>query len=103
MNGAFVILSSKPGQFRTELSPGLEAIEAYDYLFSGRKRARFVIARLLQEVKVRIVEESTPGVVNLVPSKFLPKFDTLEKARAELKTLVGSRESTAELVPGTPE
>lgn len=103
MSGRFVILSSKPGQFRTELSPDLEAIEAYDYLLGGRKRAHFVIARLLREVKVRIVEESPPSVVNLVPSKFLPRFDTLEKARAELKSLVSFRSLKVELVPGRPE
>ena len=82
----FVILTSKPGQFRTELGEGMTLVEAYDYMFCGRKRAHFVIAEIEGNPKVKIVEESSP-VVNHVPSKFLPKFATLEKARAELQQL----------------
>lgn len=67
----------------------MHAIEAYDYAFCGRSRARFVIAQVEGEPKVRIVEESSPPVVNLVPSKFLPRFDSVDKARRELETLVG--------------
>lgn len=94
----YVILTSKPGQFRTELADGLEAVETWDYLFCGRKRAQFVIARLLQEAKVRVVDETPPPVVNLVPSKFLPRFDTVEKARAELGSLAGAGAADARLV-----
>jgi hypothetical protein len=86
----YVILTSKPGQFRTELVAGLQAIEAYDYLFCGRKRAHFIIAELEGDVRVRIVEEGARAVVNNVPSKFLPKFATLEQARAELRQLAGN-------------
>jgi hypothetical protein len=81
----YVILTSKPGQFTTELGEGLEPVEAYDYVFCGRTRAKFVIATLTRDVKVRIVDASS--AVNHVPSKFLPKFDTLEEARDELNEL----------------
>lgn len=64
-------------------------MEAYDYLFCGRKRAQFVIAEIDGEVKVRIVEESGTPVVNLVPSKFLPRFATVDKARDEITRLAG--------------
>jgi len=94
----YVILTSKPGQFRTETGEGLKPVEAYDYLFCGRKRAHFVIAELEREVRVRIVEESGAPVVNLVPSKFLPRFATLEQARAELAQLAGSGAADAALV-----
>ena len=93
----FVILTSKPGEFRTE-SEGLEPVERYDYFFCGRKRAEFVIARLEGEVKVRIVEESAAAAVNLVPSKFLPRFATLESARAELGQLANCRDLNVKLV-----
>ena len=86
----YVILTSKPGQFRTEPGEGLTPVEAYDYLFCGRKRAHFVIAELAHEVKIRIVEDAGTPVVNLVPSKFLPRFATLEQARAELAQLAGN-------------
>ncbi len=98
----FVILTSKPGQFRTELGDHLQAVESYDYLFCGRKRAQFVIATLLSESKVRVVEECVPAVVNLVPSKFLPRFETLEAARDELMTLAGSAAMDIALVKREP-
>ena len=98
----FVILTSKPGQFHTELGDHLRAVESYDYLFCGRKRAQFVIATLLAESKVRIVEECAPVVVNLVPSKFLPRFETLEAARDEFMTLAGSAAMDIALVKREP-
>lgn len=94
----YVILTSKPGQFRTELAAGMHALEAYDYLCCGRKRAHFVIAELAREVRIRIVEEGAQAVVNDVPSKFLPRFATLEQARAELKQLAGNGALDAALV-----
>ena len=83
----YVILTSKPGQFRTEIGEDMQPVEAYDYLFCGRKRAHFVIANLTRDVKITIVDESSPPVVNHVPSKFLAKFETIEAARHELRTL----------------
>ena len=86
----FVIVTSKPGQFHAELTEGLRAIEAYDYMVFGRKRAHFVIAELASPTKVRIVDETPPRVVNLVPTKFLEKFRTIENARRELESLATS-------------
>ena len=83
----YVILTSKPGQFRTEIGEDLLPVEAYDYLFCGRKKAHFVIANLTRDVKITIVDESSPPVVNHVPSKLLAKFETVEAARHELKSL----------------
>jgi hypothetical protein len=82
----YVILTSKPGKFRTELADGLKPLEAYDYLFYGDKKARFVIAELLKDTKIRVVEEGTL-IVNDVPSKFFEKFETVERALTELKHL----------------
>jgi hypothetical protein len=83
----YVILTSKPGQFRTEIVDGLTPVEAWDYQFCGRIRARFVIAELTRETKLRVVDEAPPPVVNLVPTKFLERFETVEDARSELQHL----------------
>ena len=83
----YVILTSKPGQFRTEIGDGLRAVEAYDYLFYGRKRAHFVIAELTRDVKVTMVDETEPPTVNHVPSKLMEQFADLEAARRELQHL----------------
>lgn len=86
----FVILTSRPGQYRTELSDGLRLCESYDYLFCGQVKAHFDIAVLLRDLKVRVVDETPPERVNTIPSKFLPKFASLEAARAELQALAGA-------------
>ena len=83
----YVILTSKPGQFRTEAVDGLRPLEAYDYLFYGHTKAHFVIAELLEETtKIRVVEDDT-AIINDVPSKFLEKFETTELALRELQCL----------------
>lgn len=94
----YVILTSKPGRFRTELVEGLRPLESYDFLFFGRCKARFVIARLEAEVKVRVIDEAPPETLNLVPSKFLEKFQTVEAARAELRQLVREGDPDVALV-----
>jgi hypothetical protein len=97
MRGMYVILTSKPGQFRAEPTEGLRAVESYDYTFCGRKRAHFVIAQLDMPTRVRIVDETPPEVVNLVPTKFLEKFQTIEAARRQLEALAGSGGAQAAL------
>jgi hypothetical protein len=93
----YVILTSKPGLFRTELVDGLKPVATYDYLFGGRKRAEFVIAELVRDVRLRIIDETDPPLLNEVPSKFLEKFDTVEAAWRELKHLVAFGGMDAEL------
>ena len=29
----YVVLTTKPGEFRTEITNGLKAVESYDYIF----------------------------------------------------------------------
>jgi hypothetical protein len=96
---SYVILASKPGQFRTEVTEGLEPLESYDYVCYGRKRAGFVIARLTAPTRVKIVDETPPPVVNFVPSKFLPTFDSVEHARRELQELARAGGTDFVLLP----
>jgi len=97
----YVILTSKPGQFRTDVTAGLVPVEAYDYVFSGRVRAQFVIAELAHAMKVTVVDEVFPPVTNLVPSKFLPSFESVDAARSELNHLTqyGSVRAALEKAP----
>jgi ferredoxin len=83
----YVILTSKPGLYRSEPGPGMAARELHDYILCERLRARFLLAELQGPSRVRIVEEGAGGAVNDVPSKFLPTFATLDAAREELKQL----------------
>ena len=83
----YVVLTTRPGEFRTEITRGLKPVESYDYIFYGRKRASFTIAELGEAINTRIVEDDSPFSVNDVPSKLFEKFDPLDEARAELNTL----------------
>lgn len=83
----YVILTSKPGQFRTEAGPGLRPIESYDYVFHGARKAEFVIAELLHDTKITIVDETPPPCVNSIPSKLLESYGTIEQARGTLNQL----------------
>ncbi|HEY9270233.1 ferredoxin [Achromobacter sp.] len=103
MDPVYVILTSKPGVFRTEADGGaVDILETYDYAFYGRALAVYCIARLHRDTKLVVTEETPPYVVNRVPSKFLEKFASVEAARKELAHLTrfGSMESTLTLRPG---
>jgi hypothetical protein len=97
----YVILTSKPGEFRTEAAqPGdLQPQEAWDYLFCGRRKAHYVIAEIRQEVKVKVIDETGSAGINLVPTKFLPRFASIEQARAELQALTRFGSLDTQLVP----
>jgi len=98
----YVILTSKPGQFRTEAVPGVDPVETWEYLFYGRCTATFVIAEVpdaqtaqtaqtaQKALKVRVIDEMggpDAEVVNHVPTKFLERFETLDAARDALQSL----------------
>jgi hypothetical protein len=96
----YIILTSKPGQYRSDLADGMRLVEQYDYLLCGNKKAVFVLAEMTAEakVKVKITEEGEGGVVNHVPAKFLPRFSTIEEARRELRALANFGSLEIELV-----
>ncbi|MNT54169.1 hypothetical protein D3C72_1913070 [compost metagenome] len=102
MEPVYVILTTKPGVFRTEAGDGAEIVETYDYVFYGRALAVFSIALLRRDTKLVVTEETPPYVVNRVPSKFLEKFASVDAARKELAHLTrfGSMESTLTLRSG---
>lgn len=95
----FVLLTSRPGQFRTEPTEGMTAVEAYDYVFYGKRTARFVIAELAGDTKVRVLEETPPGIVNLVSTRFLDQYPTLDAARDALRKLASFGSMDLALVP----
>jgi hypothetical protein len=83
----YTILTSKPGQYRTEPGDDMLPVESWDYRFYGRSRARFDIVQMERDVKVRVIDEAGAPIVNHVPSKFLEKFATIEEAREALRKL----------------
>lgn len=95
----YVILTSKPGQYRTEPSGKLAPAETWDYVYCGRHLATFVIAALYGEARIRVIDESEGGSVNDMPTRFLEKFANRDAAFAALQILVGARDQNAVLQP----
>jgi hypothetical protein len=98
----FVILTSKPGQYQTEMVEGLVAAESYEYKFYERTLARFDIVQLVEDVRIKLVDAQDPAQVNFVPSKFLEKFVSVEDARAALRILVKTDSKDVYLMPVHP-
>jgi len=93
----YVILTSKPGEYRTEPGAGVEVVAAYEYRFYGRLKAIFTIAHIRESARVRIVEEAPDGTVNDIATRQMEKFDTCEEAYAELVGLTRFGTVEAEL------
>jgi hypothetical protein len=85
----YIVLTSRPGQYRSEPTPGITPIETHDYFYGERHVAAFVVAQLEGEARVRIVEETVPQAVNLVPTKFFEKFATVRDALQSIEELAG--------------
>ena len=94
----YVILTSKPGQYRTELTSNLRPVETYDYMFYGSCKARFVIAEMQGAGKFVVVDETPPEVINHIPSKFFQQFQTVAQARRQLQDLARPGDADVALV-----
>jgi hypothetical protein len=85
----YIVLTSRPGQYRSEPTSGITPVETHDYFYGARHVAEFVVAQLEGDSRVRIVEETGPQTVNLVPTKFFEKFATLRDALQSIEDLTG--------------
>lgn len=94
----YIILTSKPGIYRTEPNADIRLVETWDYVLEGCVRARFQLGELLRETRVRVIGEGDAPTVNTVPSKFLERFETLEAGRHELRQLCSFGTLDARLV-----
>jgi hypothetical protein len=97
----YLILTSKPGKYVSRPLSGVRTVEAYDYFFYGEKKAHFAIAEVNDErARVRVIEDGT-GIVNDVPFKFFPRFETIAAAFNEIRhlTTFGNMETDLRKAP----
>jgi hypothetical protein len=90
MVGKYIVLTNKD-TFQTILkNDGLEVIETYDFYFFGKLKAKYTIAKILDEnIKIQLYEQyEGKEYVNQISVKFFEKFDTIEAAREELNEIV---------------
>ncbi|HEY1609667.1 MAG TPA: hypothetical protein VGG24_10390 [Paraburkholderia sp.] len=99
---AYVILTSKPGQYRTEFAGELEAEQTWIYTYCGRHVATFVIAALRGDARIRVIDEADPAAVSDMPARLLEKFASRDAAFGALQILAGIRNPDAELRQYTP-
>jgi hypothetical protein len=83
----FVVLTSKPGLYRTEAMEGLVPVGTYQYFEGARLLATFVIAELCCESTIRIVDEAEGGQSNIIRTKFLDRFVSRMEAYRTLMEL----------------
>jgi hypothetical protein len=94
----YIILTSKPGQYQSEATDGLLPLRTYVYRYDGRHIASFTIAALAHETRVKIVDESASGEVNLVPTKFFEHYPSPEAALQALADLTDASRADAQLL-----
>lgn len=88
--GNYIVLTNKD-TFQTILdNEGLEPIETYHFYFFEQLRAKYTIAKVLDEtIKIQLFEEyEGKEYVNNIAVKFFERFGTLEAAREELEEIV---------------
>jgi hypothetical protein len=98
-NAMYIILTTRPGQYRSEGTEGIRPLESYVYHYDGHHVATFTIAEADRHARVRIVEADGTHTVNSVPSRFFEHFDTREAAWRSLNELIRSAHGVATLSP----
>lgn len=86
----FIVLTNK-STFQTILdNPGLEPVETYHFYFFEELKAKYTIAKVVDESIKITLYESYEGkeYVNQINVKFFERFGTLEAAREELNEIV---------------
>lgn len=95
----YIVLTSKPGQYRTEAGPGTTVLCSYEYRFYNKTKAIFSIAHINDEARVIITEEGEGGTINNIPTRQMEKFDSEQAALNELVGLTQFGSIQAELIP----
>ncbi|HBZ08774.1 MAG TPA: hypothetical protein DEO65_02675 [Bacillus bacterium] len=91
----YILLTNKD-TFQTDLdNEGLEIVETYNFYFFDKLRAKYTIAKVLDEkTKIKMSEEyHDREYVNHIRVKFFEHFDTIEEVREELYEIVDRNES----------
>ncbi|WP_256988583.1 ferredoxin [Bordetella genomosp. 9] len=94
----YVVLTSRPGVYRSEPPAEAGIAETYDYLFYGKPKAVFQIVSLIAGGRVRIVEDAPPHTVNLVPMRIMERYASLDDARTAIRQLANFGTLQATLV-----
>lgn len=97
----YIVLTTKPGEYRSEGNGGVEIIASYEYRFYGKTKAIFSIAKISDQARVLIIEEGPGGTTNNITTRQMEKFDSVEAAYAELEGLTNFGSIQAELVKAT--
>lgn len=95
----YIVLTSKPGEYRSEPGEGVKVVASYDYFFYGSKKAQFAIAQITEPARVLIIEEGPSGTINNITTRQMEKFSTQEQAYQELQGLTRFGSIQAELRP----
>ena len=85
----YIIVTDKPGEYRSEPGDGITAVEAWNYVFYGRIRATYTVCEVRdRQARVAVIDADDETRVNPVPVKFFGSFADIPAARAEIESLV---------------
>lgn len=87
---SYIVLTNKD-TFQTILkNDGLEPVETYHFYFFNQLKAKYTIAKVLDEsIKIQLFETyEGKDYVNHIGVKFFERFETIEAAREELNEIV---------------
>ncbi|MCP4385522.1 MAG: ferredoxin [Hyphomicrobiales bacterium] len=85
----YIIVTDKPGEYRSEPGDGINPIESWKYIFYGQERATFTIGEVTDDAaRIAIIDAADKTCVNSVPNKFFGDFDNVAAARAEIEELI---------------
>ncbi|RST74273.1 hypothetical protein D4T97_011405 [Siminovitchia acidinfaciens] len=93
--GKYILLTNKE-TFQTDLSnDGLEIVETYNFYFFEKLRAKYSIAKVVDEnARIKMSEEyEGKEYVNHIRVKFFERFETIEEVREELYEIVDRDET----------
>jgi hypothetical protein len=85
----YIIFGSKKNVYSSVPLDGVETVESYQYKFYGKVILDLNIGKVTnKKSKIKVIDETEKNCVNLISVKFFGKFNNIEEARKEIKTLV---------------
>lgn len=93
-----VLVTNKPGVYRTELTPDMRTESAFEYMFYGECKAIFKIVETQGDGHVHIVEEQEPHYRSSIPVKLLPAYDDISAAERDIADLTRGHDDNIKLV-----
>lgn len=93
-----VLVTDKPGVYKTELPANIHVECAFQYVFYGECKAIFKILRTTGDGHVAIVEDEAPHYRSSIPMTLLPTYDDISLAKRDIFDLTRGNDKNIKLI-----